>query len=180
MKEIYKKMKTLYNLNYITRYNRLPVITRETVSSHLFHTTMISLLLYEKYKNKIKLDLNKILITSLIHDCGETIVGDILYVTKLKLSKNARKEIETIEKNANNEMLDYKYKELCEEFENESTPEAIIVRLSDCLSCNIYSEAEISCGNKNMKEVLNESNRRIKEETKKIEKFIKCQKVKKY
>ncbi len=101
----------------------------ETVSQHLFASSLIALEISSKLNN---IDKYKAASIALIHDIGEAIIGDISKTANVDKSNSEKEAINSL--NLNNEI-----KKLYNEYESGSTIEGVIAKISDLLSTYIIS-----------------------------------------
>ncbi|AFZ70226.1 putative HD superfamily hydrolase [Caldisphaera lagunensis DSM 15908] len=123
----------IYSLNSIARsgwmIKGIEPCKAETVSQHLFASSLIALEISSKLNN---VDKYKAASIALIHDIGEAIIGDISKTANIDKSKSEKDAINSLD--INNEI-----KKLYYEFESSNTIEGIIAKISDLLSTYIIS-----------------------------------------
>lgn len=106
----------------------------ESVSDHSFSTSVLSMILAPK----LKVDTEKFIKMALIHDIGESIIGDVLWyskdngVDKKKLSKKEKDESNAMKKILRT-LVGNEYLELWAEMEEKKTKEAIMHKEIDRL-----------------------------------------------
>jgi len=142
-----KFLKDTYRLKTLIRYNNTPRVTNESVAEHSFFTTLIVYRLYDEYD----FDLYIALKMALFHDIPESNLSDIPNNTKLMFPEIA-KAIKDHQKAAS-DMIDPSMTPLIEDFENQTTKEAHIVRLADLMSILQYTKYESDLGNRYMKSI---------------------------
>ena len=156
-----------YMLMFLQRYNTRPRIFNETVAAHSYQVSVLSLFLYNKYKNKVKINFEKMISMGLIHDIGEVATGDIVHPVKDKYP-----ELDRIlcleEKRYVKKILGKKYSNLISEYNDGKTIESLLVEMADIISCYIYSKEEVKLGNTNMKRIVKDSEKRMKKLNKEI------------
>lgn len=130
----------------ITRLKKIPrtgwvkwsVPNPESVADHHFLVVVLSLFLAKK----VGVDEEKALKMAIIHDLGESIIGDLITVGKFKNTKLAEKA--TREKEAIKKVLTLgekpEYIQLFEEFWENQTPEAKFVHQIDKLEMLLQAE----------------------------------------
>jgi len=129
---------TPYFLLYNDIINRLKEIERtgwkisgiedaETVAEHTFHVCSVALLISRLISKKV--DYEKLFVMSVLHDMPESIYGDIPTPNKTKADRDREKKwvADTLRK------LGYP-PEWGDELENLSSLEAMIIKISDCIS----------------------------------------------
>ena len=154
---------TLNNrLSYLVRYNTTPHTFDEVVATHCFQVSITSLFLYEKYKNKLKINFDKLIKMALIHDEPEAMefIGDVPHPIKVN-NPALKAALEKSEYESLKSLLGDEYVGYLKEFNECKSIESIIVNLADVISCLIYSESEINRGNKYMERVKFESEERV-------------------
>lgn len=144
MEDIYKFMKFVMDLKKVKRQGWVVrnVKYPESTASHSYSTAMLAMILAKK----LNVDENKLIKMALIHDLGESIVGDII-VEKGGTVISSKKEKYEKEKQALKEIFSKledgkEYYDLWIEFEEQVTDEAIIVmqldKLDTLLQANEY------------------------------------------
>ena len=172
-----KFAKDIFPLTTMNRYNNIPHIINESVAAHSYQVSIICISLHEEYKNKLKyyydyLDLEKMLLMSMLHDIPEVFTGDIPYLCK-KYNKTLKSILDLIEKDKMKEIMNKKYFELFEEYQKQDCPEAILVKMADLISAKIYAEEEVKAGNTNLIRVIKESKIVIKKYKKEMKRWMK-------
>ncbi|WP_292319509.1 HD family hydrolase [Caldisphaera sp.] len=123
----------IYSLNSIARsgwmINGVEPCKAETVSQHLFASALIALELSSSLNNADKYKAASI---ALIHDIGESIIGDISKSANIDKSKSEKEAIEKLDLNKD-------IKQLYMLYESEDTLEGIIAKISDLLSTYLIS-----------------------------------------
>lgn len=149
-------------LCYLERYNTTPHLFKESVAEHSFLVSIVSLYLYDKYKDVLELNFEKLIKMSLVHDEAEAqdYIGDIPHPIKAN-NPELCKALEEYEYKALRELLGTEYVVYLKEFNKCESIESIIVTIADVISCLIYSESEINKGNKYMERVKFESEERL-------------------
>jgi 5'-deoxynucleotidase YfbR-like HD superfamily hydrolase len=161
-------------MSYLERYNTTPHLFKESVADHSFQVSIVSLFLYEKYKDKLKLNFESLIKMAIIHDEAESVdyIGDVPHPIK-ENNPILKQELENYEYKAIKELLGIEYVKYLKEFNEEKSNESLIVKLADVISCLIYSESEINKGNKYMERVKFESEEIIIKCVEKIKDAIK-------
>lgn len=112
---------------------------RETVASHTFGTAILTLFIVrEVEKSGVKLDLLKALIMALIHEVGETRLGDLHLEARRFLGEEYVSEAE--QKVAKAVLKDDYLEAIFEEFEKGQSIEARLVRAIDKLELLIEAK----------------------------------------
>lgn len=107
LKEI-GKLKKVKRTGWVLRGIKNP----ESVAEHTYRTTIMAMVLADRFKDKLKLDKDKLIQIALIHDIAEARVGDITPHEKIsekekhELEKKAAKRIFS---NLDPESCDYYY-----------------------------------------------------------------------
>ena len=156
----------LYSLKHIIRYNNLPRIQDESVAEHSFFVSLIVARLHTQYK----FNLEKALLTAIVHDISEIWISDIPRNITIEFPK-LKNLISDIEDNVVIEKFP-EYFTLITEFNNASTVEGIIVKYADVLSILQYAKNEVLLGsNYYMPTVIKEAEKEIKKYEKKLKKY---------
>ncbi|MFP3144413.1 MAG: HD domain-containing protein [Caldisphaera sp.] len=123
----------IYSLNSIARsgwmIKGVEPCKAETVSQHLFASALIALEISSSLEN---VDKYKAASIALIHDIGESIIGDISKTASVNKSKTEKEAIEKIDVNKD-------IKQLYTLYESGNTLEGIIAKISDLLSTYLIS-----------------------------------------
>jgi 5'-deoxynucleotidase YfbR-like HD superfamily hydrolase len=147
-----------YVLKALIRYNNKFKVIHESVAEHMYFVSLITLKLSEFYE----FDIQRALTMAVIHDLPEIYISDIT-----RDVKNRHPELmEILSKAERDAMVRFgqNFSELFNEFENESSPESLVVSLADALSVKQYTEAEMKLGNKGyMLEVNGSVRKRLKQ-----------------
>ena len=139
-----------YKLKTLIRYNNTPRIGNESIAEHMYFCALIVYKLYDEFK----FDLHIAIRMALFHDIPEIYLSDMPHNTK-----SAFPEIASAVKNsqkAASDMLDPTMTPLIEDYENQGTIEAKIVRLADLLSILQYTGQESKLGNQYMTKIFKE------------------------
>lgn len=116
MKNVFTLMQVLSNLSYIPRtgglYGGIPSGAVESIGAHSFKVSCICLVLGETAnKNKVKIDIGRILKTALTHDWHESILLDIPTHSPSYMSyfsgEGMKVEVRNAEKNARKAIEEY-------------------------------------------------------------------------
>ena len=142
-------LRNIDSLRNLVRYQTAPRVSSETVAEHSFFVTTYVLKLYDYYE----FDLEKSLITALLHDFSEVFISDVPHPIKSKFPA-LNKILEEEEYNINKKFISQEFADNLEEFNNLTSVEGMIIALADALSVVTYSKYEIELGNsKYMKDV---------------------------
>lgn len=148
----------LYQRLYVMRrYNTTPCTISESVASHSYLVSFLSLLL----ANKKKHDIERVVGMALIHDADESLSGDVS-----ALAKRFHPEINNALENASYEFLsiilenvtdkDYLYS-LWAEYKEKQTEESKLVKSADIISRIIPMLMEVKLGNEYAEEIVSNS-----------------------
>jgi len=142
------RIKPLFGLRRIIRYNPRERIKDESVAEHI---AFVALLVIELYKD-FDFNLEKSLLMALFHDIAEVKTSDVPHDVKKRFPK-----VEAALREAEHQTLEdwgqLQAKELLSEFEEKKTIESLIVNLADAFSVKLYSDAEVELGNSTFKEI---------------------------
>ncbi|MCE4614829.1 MAG: HD family hydrolase [Desulfurococcales archaeon] len=140
--EIAGSLKWLARTGWMQR--GVPSAIAENVSQHSFETAVIALdLAYRLNDYGITVDPLKASVLALIHDLAESVVGDIPKWSSSRMS-GLKEELEASAVEGAN--LHASIKELFEEYNNESSLEASIAKVSDYVSTCIQARRYFSIG----------------------------------
>ncbi|MEO0145133.1 MAG: HD family hydrolase [candidate division WOR-3 bacterium] len=167
MKEILEFIEEVERLKFIPRSGWLyyGIKQPESVAEHSFMVTFLSLIigLFLIKKGK-SVDLKKLLIMSLIHELGEIKIGDIHLVAKSYLGFDI---VDNAEKKAAFDLLENlkldELKEIYEEFLENKSEEAKIVKLCDKLELVIQARIYKKIGYNNVDAILNKDYEEFKD-----------------
>jgi 5'-deoxynucleotidase len=149
-------------LSSITRYSTRKYIIRQTVMEHIGAVAFISMVLSEYLNNHgVRNDSGKVIKLALIHDVSEVISGDLPHDSKYdygEVSRGLRKQLGSLEKitmkYALAKLKDKKTSDriysLFEEYNARNTVESKIVKLADLYDVILYTQQEMSLGNKSL------------------------------
>lgn len=106
----------------------------DSIAAHSFSTALFSLLLGEKLKKDLDLDMEKLLKTALLHDMGETVTGDFGFFSKL-LDEESFEEVEHKAFNSLFKNLSFSkdFSNLRKDYEEQNSIESYIVKVADTL-----------------------------------------------
>jgi 5'-deoxynucleotidase YfbR-like HD superfamily hydrolase len=156
----------IYTLKALTRYNNKFKIINESVAEHSFFVAVLVLKMYDDYK----FDLGKALKMALVHDIPELHLSDVTHDVKRNFPNLAKEVLK-----AEYSIMRHKYPNWLSafmEFESEETPESLVVKMADNLSCVQYATAEIALGNRGyMKEVVKDAGKRVMKSEIKLKKW---------
>ena len=157
----------IYTLKALTRYNNKFKIISESVAEHSFFVAIFVLKLHEEYK----FNLETALAMGLIHDIPELHLSDITHDVKRNFPK-IKDAVLDAEYVVMNTIYPKWFSLFCQLEDDSDSVESLIVKLADNLSCVQYANAELGLGNSGyMKEVYNDSSKRVKKIEKKLEKY---------
>lgn len=162
---------------YIANIDRLRTLVRyqtslrnigESVAEHSFYVAALVLKLHDYYD----FNLEKALITALIHDIPEGSMSDVPFPIKEK-HPELSKVLEDIEEDIMISKLSNEANELLKHFNAFDTPEGLVCRLADILSVVIYASDEIKTGNRFFNYIAFKAQKRCDDTLKMLEKYIK-------
>ncbi|MCA9308962.1 HD domain-containing protein [Candidatus Saccharibacteria bacterium] len=116
----------LYKLKKLPRsgWVRRDVENPESVAEHSFSLAMLVMMFVKRLK--LSVDLNKVLLMALLHDIGETVIGDITPHDNVSIDDKHRQEAEAVQAILQENGLEELF-QLWKEFEECATPEAKLV-----------------------------------------------------
>jgi putative hydrolase of HD superfamily len=157
------------NLDKIIRFSSKLRMKDESVAEHSFHAAFYAMMLADiekKLGNKV--DVEKVLRLTLIHDLEECMTGDILFDFK-KSDRTLTEQIEKMAfqylKNLLDNLPDHlskDYEKIWVESRENKGIEGKIAQAADSMEALMYSIEESSIGNKNFEEVVNGTVKRLK------------------
>lgn len=166
MNKIIKFIEKIYPLKSVIRYSNQLKITQESVAEHCYFVSLIVIKLREKYD----FDLAHALKMALMHDYSELNTGDVIFT--FKTGNEEAKKFWEQEELRSFKNIDEQYTDLLQEFINQDTLEAIIVKAADVMSVVVYANAEIALGNTKFRKIKSSSVKRLKAMFKKIKHFV--------
>lgn len=90
--------KTIFRMDDIKRYQTIPLITEEKVSTHSYWVTVFAFMLHRKVHGESKPQIESLIIKkALFHDVTEFITGDVIRMFKYS-NENLTREIKKAEK----------------------------------------------------------------------------------
>ncbi len=142
------------NLKYVSRtgwmLRGVPNVIAETVASHSFEVSLIALIMAEEVNSLCgKVDVEKVLKMSLIHDIPEAVMGDIVKWVKSRLGS----DVESLELEALRELGLSRYAPLITELNKGESLEALIVKLADYASTSLQSLRYFKAGYAEVKDI---------------------------
>ena len=149
-------------LSSITRYSTRKFIIRQTVMEHIGDVAFISMVLSEYLNNHgVRNDSGRVIKLALIHDVPEAISGDLPHDSKYdygEVSRGLREQLEGLEKitmnyalaKLNDKKTSSKIYSLFEEYNARKTIESKIVKRADLYDVILYTQQEMSMGNKSL------------------------------
>lgn len=168
-------LKELYRQGWLDR--GIPKDKCEKVSGHIFGVTMLALLIAEE--EFPELDINKVVIMSLLHEVGEIYGGDITPYDNISEEEKHQIELESVNRVLKKIPNGEKYISIWEEFEECKTPEARFVKQIDKLECGMQAIIYDMQGYPRMDEFFQYTLDRLKEEKLKniMEQTMKLRKI---
>lgn len=149
------------NLDKVIRFSAKGRIKDQTVAEHLYHTSLYAMIMAD-LENQMgnKVDMERLLRSTLIHDLEESLTGDIISDFKHSDEKVAE-DIKNLGKKFFEEMVAYlpgdmseKYTELWINAKDENTIEGKIMHAADKFEALAYAMEEKQIGNKNFDEII--------------------------
>lgn len=129
----------------------------ESVADHVFSVCVLSFLIAEEYFPE--LDPYKVLRLALIHDIGEIYAGDITPVDGVSLEEKRQLELAAVKKVFSKFSKSTEYIGLWQEYENQSSEEAIFVTQIDKLEMGLQALVYEHHGHTQMSEFLDHMER---------------------
>lgn len=119
----------------------------ESIGEHVFGTCVLALAIESEFRNDFKIDMEIVLKMLVLHEIGETIIGDITQFDGVSPEEKLEKEHRAMrEVLADLERTDEFYSLLLD-FDSQRTKEAHFARLCDKLECDLQSKVyqEMGC-----------------------------------
>ncbi len=151
------------SLKYVVRsgwvIRGVPNSIAETVAGHTFEVALISMYLADTLTTEcMKVDVEKTLKMSLVHDIPEAIVGDVVKLIKVR----APKFFNDVELEAMSELGLSKYASLIRDLNSDLSPEAKLVRLSDAAATYLQGLRYFKTGYVHVEEIIDDTKNRLK------------------
>ncbi|KQC11996.1 MAG: hypothetical protein APR54_10220 [Candidatus Cloacimonas sp. SDB] len=127
------KLKALYRQGWLQR--NVPEVKCESVADHSFGTALLALLLCPPELDKLK-----VLEISLLHETGESIIGDLTPTSNISEKEKSRLEQEAVKKIFRNLPDGDRLLSVWQEFEFGTSPEGRFVRQLDKLEMGLQAE----------------------------------------
>jgi len=158
-------------LDRVIRFSAHTRIRDESVAEHSFHVALYAMILADLeeklFKNKV--DKEKVLKTTLLHDLEECRTGDIIYGFK-HTDEKLTKEIKKISRRFLEGLMRNLPKRISEEYillwqnaKNKKTIEGKIIEAADKLEGLIYVLNEFALGNKSFRRVIKVYKKQLKD-----------------
>ncbi|MEM2022015.1 MAG: HD family hydrolase [Zestosphaera sp.] len=137
----------------------IPNSIAETVAGHTFEVTLISMYLADILTTEcMKVDVEKTLKMSLVHDIPEVIVGDVVKLIKVR----APELFNEVELEAMSELGLSKYVDLMKDLNSGLSPEAELVKLSDTVATYLQGLRYFKTGYTNVEEIIDNMKNALK------------------
>lgn len=158
------RLERISSLKYVVRsgwiIRGVPNSVAETVAGHTFEVALISMYLADVLTNEcIRVDVEKVLRMSLLHDVPEAVLGDIVRLVKSR----APELFNGIELDAMSELGLSDYAELLKELNKEVSPEARLVKLSDTVATHLQGLRYLKTGYSSVIEITTNTESTIEE-----------------
>lgn len=149
------------NLDKVIRFSAKGRIKDQTVAEHIFHASLYAMIMADlEIQMGNKIDVEKLLRSTLIHDLEESLTGDIIFDFKHSDEKVAqdikdlgRKFLEDMTSHLP-ENLSKKYAALWTNAKDENTIEGRIMHAADRFEALAYALEEQEIGNKNFDMII--------------------------
>ena len=163
--QMIKYLSETYKLKTLIRYNNTPRIENESIAEHMYFVILIVYKLYDEYR----FDLHIAMRMALFHDIPEIYLSDMPNNTKTLFPEIAV-AVRNNQRAASN-MLDSTMTPFIEDYENQKTIEAKVVKLADLLSILQYTGQEAKLGNQYMKHIYNQVTVEVDDHLAKIKEY---------
>ncbi len=149
----------------LKRFNRsgwcyYGVFAPESIADHSFSVSFLSMLLVEFFRERgYKVDETKVLKMAILHEIGESRLGDLQLDARRLLGMDY---ISKVERKAVNEILEAfpELSKIWNEFEDGKTLEALIVKIADKLELLLQALDYEKRGAKNLDKIFDETENR--------------------
>ena len=149
------------NLDKVIRFSAKGRINDQTVAEHIFHASLYAMIMADlEIQMGNKVDVEKLLRATLIHDLEESLTGDIIFDFKHSDEKVAQ-DIKDLGRNFFKDMashlpgnLSNKYADLWTNAKDENTIEGRIMHAADTFEALAYALEEQQIGNKNFDAII--------------------------
>lgn len=131
----YAQLKNLYRQGWLQR--GVSEIDCETVADHSFGVAILGYTIAEEYRPD--LDANKVMKLGLFHEVGEIYAGDVTPRHNVAEKTKVEKEFASAKKVFAKLSHPEKYVALWQEFEEQTTPEAVFVKQMDRLEMGLQA-----------------------------------------
>jgi putative hydrolase of HD superfamily len=148
------RLKTLYRQGWLQR--NVPENKTESVADHSFGTAILALLLCPA-----ELDKQKVLEIALLHETGESLIGDITPWDNISDEEKSQIEKEAVNKILGQLPDGERLISLWEEFENASSAEGRFVRQLDKLEMGLQAEIFQTMGDNDAKALLDSALQKV-------------------
>jgi len=138
--QYFVKLKSLYRQGWLQRGIREDHC--ESAADHSFGMAILAMLLCPA-----ELDKSKVLEIALLHETGESIVGDLTPADNVSEEEKSRRELEAVERIFSEFPDGDRLISLWKEFEFETSPEGRFVRQLDKLEMGLQAEVYADLGN---------------------------------
>lgn len=157
-------LEKISNLKYVVRsgwiIRGVPNSVAETVAAHTFDVALISMYLADMLTNEcVRVDVEKVLRMSLLHDVPEVVVGDIVRLVKSK----APELFNGIELEAMDELGLGDYTEFLKELNRGVSLEVRLVKLSDNVATYLQGLKYLKTGYEKVAEITTSTKNTITE-----------------
>jgi len=153
----FQRLKALYRQGWLQR--NVPENKTESVADHSFGTAILAILLCPTELDKLK-----VLEIALLHETGESIIGDLTPWHKVSDEEKSRIELAAVKEILGKLPDGKRLIGLWQEFEYETTPEGKFVRQLDKLEMGLQAEVFAKFGDNNAIALLDSARQKVTDE----------------
>ena len=152
--QYFLRLKALYRQGWLQR--DVPENKTESVADHSFGVAVLAMLLCPPHLNK-----SKMLEIALLHETGESIIGDITPWHNISDEEKSKIELEAVEKILGQLPDGERLISLWKEFEYETSEEGKFVRQLDKLEMGLQAEIYEKFGDNDAKALLESAHQKV-------------------
>ncbi len=157
------RLKSLYRQGWLQR--EVPEDKNESVADHSFGIAMLALLLCPAHLDKLK-----VLEIALLHETGESIIGDLTPADNFTDEEKSRMELEAVEDILRKLPNGKRLIGLWKEFEFETSEEGKFVKQLDKLEMGLQAEVFDKLGNNDAAALIKSAHQKVTDEN--LKKFL--------
>lgn len=130
----------------------VPATIAESIAEHMYEASIYGILLVEKLRNQgINVNLEHVLLMTIIHDFPEAYVGDIVKAVKERIPGTKEIEVEVMDSILKMPL----FVNILKEYNRRETLEAKIAKLAETLATYVQAKRYVKIGFENAREIVN-------------------------